>query len=36
MVTRTIDVDDPWHKTQPFGRISTQALKKGRDWGSAP
>lgn len=30
MVTHTIDVDDPWHKTQSFGRISTQALERGR------
>lgn len=30
--TRTINVDNPWHKTQSFGRISTQALERGRDW----
>lgn len=31
MATHTIDVHDPWHKTQSFGRISTQALERGRD-----
>lgn len=36
MATRTINVDDPWHKTQSFRRISTQALERGRDRASDP
>lgn len=32
---RTINVDNPWHETQPLGRISTQALG-GCDRASAP
>lgn len=28
MAKRTIHVDNPWHKTQSFGRISTQALER--------
>lgn len=31
----TIDVDNPWHKTQSFGRISTQTLEQ-EETGSKP
>lgn len=27
VTTHTINVDDPWHKAQPFRRILTQALE---------
>lgn len=27
VTTHTINIDDPWHKAQPFRRILTQALE---------
>lgn len=36
MVTHTINVDNPWHKTQSFGRIWTQALEKRQGQGFSP